>query len=338
MVLHRAGSLLIGLGCGIAVALIGWTGVRAVGADVLRAGWAVPVCAALHVLQLLLSAIAWRRLSGCPRPALGAWLCIRWMREAVNTLLPVAQLGGPLVGVRLLTQRALPAPLAAAGTTLDITLESLTQFLFSLAGLLALAVVSPDVAWRSWVAGAIGLMALGSGGFVLAQRAGLMRLIEALTRYMGRVVPTLPPDALGGLHGELMRLQRDSAALASAAALHLLAWIVGVAETWIALLAMGYPAGALPALAIESLGMAARSAGFVVPGSLGVQEGGFMIAFGLLGLAPDAALALSMVKRARELLVGVPGLFAWQWSEGSRLYAAARPGKAFGSGSGVPTK
>jgi putative membrane protein len=315
----RAGVLLIGLGGTAAVALVGWIGAGAIGADVLRAGWAIPLCVAIHALQLLLSAVAWRRTSGGAAPRLGTWFVIRWIRESVNALLPVAQLGGTVVGVRLLTQRGLAAAAVTAGTTLDITVESLTQLLFTLAGIAALAVGGPVGAWRPWLAGAVGVMAAGSGGFLLAQRAGLMRLIEALTARFGRFVPVLAPDALRGLHTELMRRQRDPAALAHAAGLHLLAWTAGVAEAWLALRAMGHPAGALAALVVESLGMAARSAGFAVPGSLGVQEGGFVLAGGLLGLPPDAVVALSMVKRARELLVGVPGLLAWQWAEGRRL-------------------
>ena len=323
MTIPRAGLLLIGLGGAVAVVLVGRIGVAAVGADVLRAGWAIPVCVALHAIQLLLSAVAWWRASGRTQPPLGAWCGIRWIREAVNSLLPVAQLGGTLVGVRLLTQRGLAAAQATAGTTLDITLESLTQFLFTLAGIVTMIAADGDRALRPWLGGVAALMAVCSGGFLLAQRAGLMRLIEALTAHMSRFVPALSPDALHGLHAELMRRQRDHAALVTAATLHLLAWLVGVAETWVVLLAMGYETGALAALALESLGMAARSAGFAVPGSLGVQEGGFVLAGGLLGLPPDAAAALSMVKRARELLVGIPGLLAWQWAEGRHLVRRA---------------
>jgi hypothetical protein len=41
---------------------------------------------------------------------------------------------------------------------------------------------------------------------------------------------------------------------------------------------------------------------------LGIQEGGYLLLAPLAGLAPDAALALSLAKRARELLLGLPGL------------------------------
>ncbi len=323
MSVPRAGALLIGFGGALAVVLVGWIGAHAIGLDVLRAGWAIPVCVAVHVLQLFLSAIAWRQVSGGGAPGLRSWFVIRWIRESVNSLLPVAQLGGTLVGVRLLTLRGRSAGSAVAAATLDITLESLTQLLFTLAGLAALAAIGGGGAWQPWLGGAVLLMGCASCGFLLAQRAGLMRVIEAAMARLNRLVPALPIGALRGLHAELMERQRHPGALAGAAALHLLAWMIGVAETWLALAAMGQGTGLLAALVIESLGMAARSAGFAVPGSLGVQEGGFILAGGLVGLPPDAAVALSMVKRARELLVGVPGLLAWQWTEGRRLTRGA---------------
>ena len=118
-----------------------------------------------------------------------------------------------------------------------------------------------------------------------------------------------------GRTGELERLRRDRAARWRTGLLHLLAWVLGCGETGLALAAMGQAASWQAVFVIESLGMAARSAAFAVPGALGVQEGGFILVAGLYGVFPDTAIALSMVKRARELLVGVPGLLAWQWSE-----------------------
>ena len=323
----RAAIVAICLGGTAVIALVAWVGARAIGAQVLLAAWAIPPILALHAAQLWLSALAWRRSSGTgpDLPGQGTWLLIRWVREAVNALLPVAQVGGAFVGVRLLTQRGVSSVLAGAGTTLDMTVEALGQLLFTLAGLVALAAISADHAWWPWFGGGIALMATGTGGLILAQRAGLLRLVEILARRMSAVFPALSPDVAQGLHAELMRLERDRAGLLHSLSLHLLAWLLGVGETWLALAAMGHPAGLPVALVVESVGMAARSAGFIVPGALGVQEGGFVLVGSLVGLPPDAAIALSMVKRARELLVGVPGLLAWQWTEGARLAQAVKP-------------
>jgi hypothetical protein len=48
-----------------------------------------------------------------------------------------------------------------------------------------------------------------------------------------------------------------------------------------------------------------------------VQEGGYLLLAPLVGLPPDAALALSLAKRAREILLGLPGLLVLHFSERS---------------------
>jgi uncharacterized membrane protein YbhN (UPF0104 family) len=171
----RAGVLLIGFGGTVAVVLVGWIGVGTIGADLLRAGWAIPGCVAIHLLALRLCAGAWRRASGDRGLRPGTWFLIRWIREAVNALLPVAQLGGPVVGVRLLAQRGLAGRAAVAGTLLDMTLEALAQLPFTLAGLLVLAIFGEGSAWSPWLAAMLGLAVGGAGALVMAWRAGLPR-------------------------------------------------------------------------------------------------------------------------------------------------------------------
>ena len=301
------------------IALVAWFGVQSIGAEVAQAGWVIPFTTALLFVQLWLSAAAWRIAVGLERPRLGRYFRIRWIREAVNSLLPVAQLGGNLVGIRMLVQRGVPGALAGAGTTLDLTIEAVTQFLFTMAGFAVLATTGAGASAAPWVTWAMATMGLGLLGFVLAQRVGLLRIVEWLAERVARVFPALTAETVRGLHAELMRLHQDRTALAKATLLHLLAWVLGTAETWVTLRAMGHPAPLAEAFVVESLGMAARSAGFAVPGALGVQEAGFIVVCDLYGIAPDTAIALSMVKRARELLVGIPGLILWQWSEGKRL-------------------
>ena len=93
-------------------------------------------------------------------------------------------------------------------------------------------------------------------------------------------------------------------------------WATGAIEVWIALWALGSPRSYAHAYVLESLGQGLRSVAFLVPGSLGVQEGGYLVIGGLLGLSPQTALGLALVRRVRELAFGVPGLIAWQWVAG----------------------
>ena len=67
-----------------------------------------------------------------------------------------------------------------------------------------------------------------------------------------------------------------------------------------------YPGGRLQAI---------RGAAFAVPGALGVQEGGYVLLASLVGLPSHAGLALSLGKRTREILLGLPGLLYLHLSE-----------------------
>ncbi|MGL4313445.1 MAG: HpnL family protein, partial [Sphingomonas sp.] len=72
-------------------------------------------------------------------------------------------------------------------------------------------------------------------------------------------------------------------------------------------------------LTIEALIFTLRTVAFAIPGGVGVQEAAYALLGPLFGLSPAAGLALSLVKRARDIAVGVPVVVAWQVSEARRL-------------------
>ena len=104
--------------------------------------------------------------------------------------------------------------------------------------------------------------------------------------------------------------------------------VSGSLETWLALRWLGHPVPFGAAIALESLTLAVRNFAFLVPAGLGVQEAS-LIGFGaLLGINGELALALSLAKRMREILFGVPALLSWYWVEGRRELQHVRgPGK-----------
>ncbi len=301
-------------GCAALAWIVHSVGLEAVGRDVALAGWVLPFTASVHLVQLFLSAQSWRvSLGTAPVSRIGIFR-LRWIREGVNALLPVAQIGGQVVGARLLVRQGLPPALAAAGTILDVTLEAASQLVFTLAGAGILLAMRRSHAWLAWVGGGLLLTSLGVGTFIVLQRLGVLRLVEAGVARLAASWGPASNWSMRGLHDALMIRQADRPALLRATALHTIGWALGGAEVWIALAALGHMVGPLEAVVIESLGMAARSAGFAVPGAVGVQEGGFVLVCGLFGVPPEAALSLSVLKRLREALVGVPALVAWQRS------------------------
>jgi uncharacterized membrane protein YbhN (UPF0104 family) len=98
--------------------------------------------------------------------------------------------------------------------------------------------------------------------------------------------------------------------------------ILGSGEIWIALYALDLRATLVNAVILQSMVLTIRALVFPVPGALGVQEGGYVLVGNLLGIPGDAAFALSLIARVRELILGIPGLITWQLFEARRLWRA----------------
>jgi len=300
--------LALGVALGGWAAIASWRGIA--GQDGLVVLGLLPLLVVLHVSQLLLASLAWRALLPASRPRVLLLWRLRIIREGVDSLLPVAQIGGEVVGARLLA-RHVPAATAGASVVVDLAVELLTQVAFLGIGLLALASLSgrtPDAHWLILAGAALTLLA----GPLIAMRLGVLRGIEALLRGIARRAPSLAGASLDGLHAAASATWRRREGLAAGIALHLPAWGLGSIETWLVLYALGHSVTPGQALVIESLGMAGRSAGFAIPAAIGVQEAGFVLAAATIGLGPGPAIALSVIKRLREVLVGLIGLGLWR--------------------------
>lgn len=116
-----------------------------------------------------------------------------------------------------------------------------------------------------------------------------------------------------------MRLHQQPRALSAAGLLHFGSWLLGAGEIWLILAALGHPASPSKCVIIESLSMVGRSAGFFIPGALGVQEVAVVVVGKLVGLPVETAIMIAIVKRLRDVAIGVPGLLVWQWAEGFRV-------------------
>jgi putative membrane protein len=269
---------------------------------------------------MVCSALGWRALvdSDGPvgsRPRLPAYLLLRWIREAVNNLLPLAQIGGELVVVRLLQLRGVPLAAAIAGTTADLTLEIATQVLFTLLGFLLLLQVGADSALATVVLESLLVAALLVVALFAALWLGLAAVIERSLLRLGRSFGWPATAQIGGLHAALMRCYRAPGRVLSASFWHFASWLLGGLEVCLILHFLGHDVDLTTGLIVESLGQAAKALGFAVPGAVGVQEGGYVVIGRVLGISPELALALSLMKRLREVVLGLPGLALWHRAE-----------------------
>ena len=290
-----------------------------------QVGFGVGLVVVARIVAIAMVGCAWWFLVlGPAQVAPQICMLLRWMRESINTLLPVAQVGGEIVGARLLTFWGVSGGRAGASLVVDMFVQVATQLAFTIAGLAILIVIDGDQEIVRYVA--IGLLILIPGvfGFFIAQRFGAFDWLE---RQLMRLAENEKWAALGqvaDLHVNIQEIYKRRARLAACVGLHMGTWFFGAIEVWIVLHFLGYPVSVAEALVIESLGQAVRGAAFAVPGGLGVQEGGFIALCAVFGLPPHVAIAMSLVKRVPELLLGLPGLAVWHRLETRELGRRAK--------------
>jgi putative membrane protein len=313
-------ALRIGLFIGLSVfiALILREGAGAILTALARAGFVLLWLVPLRALALLLDVMGWRVLFPARPPVASLWL-IAAIREAINRLLPVASIGGEIVGIRLLTVSGVDGSIAAASVTVEILLTLVSQYLFVATGLLCLLSVTGTLQHLSadiWLALAAGLPVIVLFGLLLRHGSIFGSLESMAHRFLGPgiVGPTLSAQALR-LDIAIRELCDAPGRLLSTIAWQLSGFALGATENWLVLFWLGHPLGFGAAIALESLTLAARSIIFLIPGGLGVQEIGLIGLGRILGLDSDTALALSLAKRVREILFCLPGLLIWQWVE-----------------------
>jgi putative membrane protein len=304
----RAWTIIAGLAGAIFAGILIWqTGISSIARTLSGAGvgiaWVIPI----HAVQLLLTALGWRPLiprGQAARSIVGLTL-VRVIREGVNTLLPTAQVGGLVIAVRLLTRRGLGLADAVAATVVDVTVELATQIAFTLIGIALLLYLLGALAVAVPVMAGLGIMAAMALALVAVQRLGVAGFAIRIAGRFGWM------QQVEGLQQAISGMYRRRAMLAQSAAWHLLAWSLGAAEVSCALHFLGRDTPLDQGFVIESLGQSVKAASFAIPSALGVQEGGYVIICGLFGISPDIALALSIVKRLRDLVFGAPSIAAW---------------------------
>lgn len=296
-----------------------------------EAPFAVAISIAVHLPQILLTALAWRALlPPAERPSLGAMSLLRWYRESANALLPAGALVGQAAAARLLARRGIAGDRAGATATVDLTLEAISQLFFTLAGVALLLAGGDGAGLLGFAAAGFGIALGGAAAMVLVQRRLPLRLLERGLARLARRWPALRPGWIGELQGAILALHADWPRLVVACFWHSAAWVLGAVEIAGVLWLLGVNVTLAEALVIESLAQALRNAGFMLPGALAVQEGAIIGAAALVGVPPGPALAVALVRRAREVMISLPGLIAWQRAELGPMRGAARGGAAPG--------
>jgi len=317
---------LLGLaGAGLFTVLLIRQGAPQVGAAFVSAGWAIPAVVIYHfAVPVFLDATAWWVLFPKPdRLPLRQLLWMRWIGESVSTLVPSAAVGGDIVRARLAAIHGARVPVAAGTVLVDLTLGVFNQAAFTLLGvtLLVLATGQRSFVRPTVIGTLIGVAAVG--GFYFVQRLGMFRF---LAKMIAKITNSSEWGSLvqsgENLDETVRTLYGRRGGVIGCCASTMLSLILNSGEIWIALHALNLHATIMNAVILQSTVLTVRNVAFAVPSGLGVQEGGYVLIGGLLGIDGPTALALSLIARVRELAVGIPGLITWQLIEGRRLWRA----------------
>jgi putative membrane protein len=318
--MYRWAALLGLVGLGLATAVIVWSGWSEVLKALAQAGWGIGAVAAFHFVPLVIASAGWRVLSpGKRRPSLPMFVYFMWVRASINNLMPVARIGGEIACVRLMAAHGMRKSTAIAITVVELTLSIAAIFMFVALGVLLFALrvndrdVSMQLAW-----GLILSLPL-LGAMMAVQKIGFFSLLLRMFRLAFR-------DKWASMAGSAARLDRAVATVyrrrkrvIACTFWQFVSWSLGSVEIWLALVFLGHPLPFAESVMIEALIQGSVSVAFAVPAALGVQEAGFLVFGGMLGLPHETAAALAIIRRCRDMLCYAPGLVVWQVHEGKRL-------------------
>lgn len=237
---------------------------------------------------------------------------IRQIGEAYNIITPLGTMGGEPVKAQLLkdhhglTFKQGLASLVITRTTLLVGL--ITFFIPGIVLIFQSDTISEELKYVSLTGMVIFTILIFL--FFLFQLTGMLGILAS---WAERVVPKFAGHAfldqlktLDGLMSTLYREYPDRPLKSIFYAF--VGWVVGLGELYFALYFLGYDPTLTELWIIEALLQLVKVGSFYIPMSLGAQEGGLVIIFMALGLPGDMGLAISFMRRIRDLLWVSAGL------------------------------
>jgi putative membrane protein len=309
-----------------AVYLVWKIGFDAIFGAIARAGFTGLGLLCLYALLVFVAlAYAWQfLLPPVQRRPLRELYLARLVRDSIAEISPFSPVGGMVAAGRLLILKGMPGAYAGASVAADATTEAMAQVVFLAFGLgwgitQFRHLSGGDVMTQAMFA----LLLLGVPGIAL-----LIFLQKKGAAFAERMAARFFPQSLEGFsfHAAIEEMYESKGRLAASSAFHLLAWIGAGGGTFIAFRLVGGEISLLNAIALEALLCTMRSIAAPVPAAIGVQEWGYAVLAPLFGLPAEMGVAVSLLKRAREIVLGVPALLYWQSVEGRRAFAGVSNG------------
>jgi putative membrane protein len=304
-------------GLALGTALVIWLGAGHIFQAILKIGrLGLLYVLAWQLVVFIVLGLGWWIL--CPSTA--PWILVwgRLVREGGETCLPFSEIGGLIFGARAVMLAGVGFARAGASSIADVMCEGVALAPFLLFGLVMLLTRNAGALLDLFMGLGLGLL-LAGGAAAFLMRRWIGRLMRGgAEKFLAKWIKDAPGRA-DELQQAFDKLFHQHLRIAGSSAVHVLCWCGGGGNVWIAYHLLGARPSILDALAIESILSGVLAIGFLVPAGFGVQELTYIGIGRLFGMPAHLSLALSLIRRARDILIGAPALLVWQGLEASRL-------------------
>lgn len=301
------------LGIGLLVVVLAQVDVDEVWSKVRLIG-VVGMCAvvAIYAVGFAIDSFTWQMALGVPLNLTWLWRAfrVRVVGEMFNAVIPAAGMGGEPVKAEILKKDyGISYRAGTASIILGRTINMIGELVFLAVGF--------ALVWTSTLGGpfktaaAIGLVAFVAAtvGFFYFQR---LKISSRTGRRLAKWRLTRRvEDVLHHIHDLDERLVAfyagDRARFAAAVFLAFLNWVAGVVEIYVTMAFLGHPVTFAEAWIIEAVVQLVRSAAFFIPVNVGAQEGAFLVVYAALTGSPTIGVAVSVIRRFREVIWLVAG-------------------------------
>jgi putative membrane protein len=241
----------------------------------------------------------------------------RMVRDSAAVCLPFSPVGGFAIGARAITLHGVSWPVSAISTVVDLTAEFAAEILFALGGLIVIVDRTPDLAIARPAEIGIVIAVIATLGILKLQRGVASIFVKLGKRLLGQWFAGAEQDGISTV--ELTAMYGDTARLALCTLAHALGWIGKGLGNWIAFRLLGSDLDLMGGFAIEGLLHIMMASAILIPGYAGVQEAGYVALGSVFGVPPEISLGVSLVRRGRDIAIGIPILLVWQFIEARNL-------------------
>jgi len=280
-----------------------------------NAGPAAVLTLFFYPFMCLWDVAAWRILFPIENERRVHFFELFWIRlagEALNNVTPILDVGGEPLKAHLVVKRfRVTFVSASASVVVARTSIMISEAIFLLFGtVFSFHILKIPAPQRLALSGALLFICLVFTGFLVLQRRGAFRRFN--------------PE-IGNFYAQ------HGNRFWSAVFFNGMGWLSGSVETWFFCRLLGLDIPLFDCIVLESFLQLVRTGSFFIPMSLGVQEGGLAFFVSAMGFSPVSGLALSLLKRARQILwIGI-GFLVWgiyHYQEAKKHEVPVRIGRA----------